>query len=126
MTRVPKKPSGQQTGAIIGKVFRGAGGIVQMIEFTEYTPNAGAPTAVVNKVAGIYRLTPTLIKCTFALGTPTAAGVIRTIEAANLIWDMNDWLEAGDSFRWAIAEFTKGTFQNAVPDDGGGRRPRTQ
>ena len=127
MTARRKKPSRQHKGATFGKVSRGDRGDIQMIEFSEYATNPNAPSILVNKLVGIYRLQPALIKCTFGLESLTAAGVLRTVEAASLIWtDSTTWLDNSDLFKWATAEVRKGTFQNAIPDDGGGRRARTQ
>lgn len=110
----------------LGDVRRGAGGEVEMIEFSEYRRNPLAPTFFVNRAAGIYRVNPNIIKVTFALATPGAGGTVETGEIVSLMWENRDWHEAGDLFRWAYGEIRRGTFHNAIPDDGGGRRPRTQ
>lgn len=109
------------------RVVRGAGGRVQMIEFTEYVSNSNAPNVLVNKVVGIYRLQPALIKCTFALESESASGIMKTVEAANLIWtDSAAWLGASDLFKWVTTEVKKGSFDSALSDDGGGRRAKLQ
>jgi len=110
----------------LGDVRRGAGGEVEMIEFSEYRRNPLAPTFFVNRPAAIYRVNPNIIKVTFALATPGPAGAVDTSEIVSLVWENRDWHDAGDLFRWAYTEIRRGTFQGALPDDGGGRRPRTQ
>lgn len=120
--RVAKRPSGNQTSATIGKVSYGAGGIVTMIEFCEYKRDPTAPERLVNKIGGIYRFGG-IIKCTFVLESPGPGGIAEAVEKSSLLWETRDVMSANESFNWAFNEISKGNF---LPDDGGGRRPRTQ
>ena len=40
-----------------------------MIEFSKYRRNPAAPTLFVNKIARIYRVSPSILKVTYALET---------------------------------------------------------
>src|SRR5262249_53884694 len=55
---------------------------VQMIEFSNYRRNPAAPTLFVNKIAGIYRVSPGNLKVTYALAT----GPTDVSEVGSLIW----------------------------------------
>lgn len=121
-----KRPRKGTRRAQLGQIRRGGNGEVEMIEFNEYKPSPLAPTILVNKVGGIYRVTNSILKCTFALASFGPGGIPECIERVNLLWEVHDWLEGGEAFRWAMREFAGGTFRDAIPDDGGGRRPRTQ
>ena len=93
-----------------------------MIEFSRYRENPLAPTVIVNKVGGIYQVNSTLIKVTFVAQFPLAGGEVDPVATVHLIWPTRQWLESGDIFRFAMAEFQRGM----IHDDGGGRRARTQ
>lgn len=114
----PRPPQGAEAR-------RGAGGVIEMIEFGEYRPNPTAPTILVDRVCGIYHHSG-LIKCTFGLELPGMAGIRSVDERVSLLWQPPAVLSANEAFVWAFEEFRKGTFRAA--DDGGfvPRRSRTQ
>ena len=107
----------------LGDVRRGVGGEVEMIEFIPYRENPLAPLCIVSKVAGLYRLNNGLIKVTFAIDLPVAAGGTDTVAAGHLLWTSEqDWLHSHEVFKFATSEFQRGILR----DDGGGRRPIRQ
>jgi hypothetical protein len=75
-----------------------------MIEFNSYTPNPGAPTIFCNRIGGLYRLSPTITKLTFALTN----GPASTVEVASLIWEASELDEAHRLLRWAFDEVRRG------------------
>jgi hypothetical protein len=48
-----------------------------MIEFNEYRRNPFAPTPFVNKLCGIYRVNPHIIKCTLAFGLHAGPEMVK-------------------------------------------------
>ena len=106
----------------MGDVRRGAGGVVEMIEFTEYRPNPFAHEVLVNRLCGIYRASG-LIKCVFGFACEGPANIVECVERVRLIWTPPDVIKINEQFDWAFKEMLAGNF---LPDDGGGRRPRTQ
>ena len=107
------------------EVRRGPGGRVEMIELTAYTPNPLAPTLFVNKIGGVYRRPGGIIQVTFASEYSGVGGLTQTVQAASLLWPEHDWHEAGQQFKWIYEQIAAGHL-SGVPDDGGGRRSRTQ
>lgn len=126
MKRGAKRPHQSPRRAQMGTVTSGAGGTTEMIEFTEYRANPLAPTVLVNRVGGIYRVSHNLIKVTFALVATASGGARECVERVSLVWEPHDVLKANENCSWAFKEWVNGTFADALPDDGGGRRHRTQ
>jgi hypothetical protein len=93
-----------------------------MIEINEYRRSPAAPSILVNKIGGIYRVNQSITKVTLALSTPTAAGTTDTVEAVNLLWENGDLHAAQEMFEWAFREIERGTF---IASDGE-RRGRSQ
>jgi hypothetical protein len=89
-----------------------------MIEFTEYRPNPCAPTIFVNKLVGIYRVKPNIMKATYALSAPRIAGIVEAVETVSLLWDVHDMIAAHDCLDWSLKEWQRGTFEITS----GGRR----
>lgn len=103
------------------EIRRGAGGVIEMIEFNAYRRNPLAPTVFVNKIGGIYRINPHIVKVTMCqLTSSEQSGDINLTEACSLLWENAEWDDAFDGFRWAHGEIRKGVFV----DDG--RRSRAQ
>ena len=123
-----KRTHGAKVATIRGRVPRGvevrrdSRGRVNMIEFSEYKRDPNAPERLVNKIGGIYRFGG-IIKCTFVLEAPGPAGVVEAVERASLLWEPHSIYSANEQFSWAFSQMLQG---NILPDDGGGRRARTQ
>jgi hypothetical protein len=77
-----------------------------MIEFTDYRCNPGARTLFVNRIGGIYRLSPALMKVTFVPAT-----VDDAVETASLLWEHRDLYEADYHVRWALNEIRQGMLK---------------
>src|SRR5712672_297031 len=103
MTRATKRTRVRRNTVPLGEVRRGAGGAVEMIEFTEYVRNPHAPQLFVNKVGGIYRIDD-IIKCTFVLAIPGVGGIMQTVEQGSLLWQHHAVIEANEAFDWAFKE----------------------
>ena len=124
MTMVGETPKTTYRGRFV--VVRRPEGAFHMIEINDYVPNPLAPSFLVNKVGGIYRVTKNLMKCTLVLASPGRCGIQTAIERVSLLWEHADMYEANDICHWVLAEMQRGTFVDAIADDGGGRMPRTQ
>jgi len=61
-----------------------------MIEFSNYRRNPAVPTLFVNKIAGIYRVSPGILKVTYAF----AIGPADVSEVGSLLWQDGDLDEA--------------------------------
>ncbi len=90
-----------------------------MVQFETYRDNPLAPTALVSKIGGIYRVDTHLIRVTFIDDVPNADGRLEAIAQSHLIWKTErNWLESGETFRWVMKEFMRGGF----PASGDGSR----
>lgn len=125
MTRSGRKRPQQGAGGGLGSVVSDSKGNTEMIEFTEYRANPMAPSILVNKVGGIYKISHNLVKVTFALTSTVSGGLRECVERVSLIWEPGDVMAAQQMFEWAFKEWRNGTFSDYAPDDGG-RRTRTQ
>jgi hypothetical protein len=77
-----------------------------MIEFIDYRRDPLAPSPFVNKIGGICRVSPTLMKVTFVLATGNDG-----VEAASLLWEDHDLCEASRNTDWVLKEMRRGTFR---------------
>jgi hypothetical protein len=107
-----KKKAMMRRGSVRpGEVRRGPAGEVEMIQFNAYRDNPLAPTALVSKIGGIYRLNTHLIRVTFIDEQPNALGDVEAVAQSHLIWKTaQHWLDTNELFRWAMGEFRHGTF----------------
>lgn len=114
-----KKPQMRRQSNRPGKVTRDGGGNVTMIRFARYKDNPIAPTAIVSKVGGIFRVNTHLIRVTFYDEVPNSEGEPEAIAQVHLVWKTaQDWLATRDVFPFAMDEFEKGSF------DADGGRPQ--
>ena len=104
--------------APVGNVSRGAGGQITMITFNGYKDAPQAPVVFVNNIGGIYRVDDNNVKVTMVATLPNADGVLESVAAVHLIYDERTWVEIGEMFRFAYAEFKAGGLHG----DGGKRR----
>jgi hypothetical protein len=88
-----------------------------MIKLNAYRDNPLAPTALVSKVGGIYRVDPHLIRVTFIRDIPNAEGHYESVAQAHLIWTTgrrSDWLDTRSDFDFAMAELRREMFNNLL------------
>jgi hypothetical protein len=123
MTTAGRNRKLRRRSVTLRAISRDAGGQISMIEFSLYEKSPIAPSIFVSRIGGIYRVNPHITRVTLCQLVPIINAEPKLTEAVNLIWENSDWDAAFDGFGWAHAEVRKGTF---VPDDGGGRRSRTQ
>lgn len=111
------KPKMRRNRERLGEVARDGAGNVTMIRFSTYKDNPLAPTALVSKVGGIFRVDTHLIRVTFIDDVPNAEGVMETVAQGHLIWKTAaDWIATREIFQFAMKEFQDGTFMRRRQD----------
>ena len=77
-----------------------------MIEFSNCQRNPAAPTLFVNKTAGIYRVSPSILKVTYAL----APGPADVSEVGSLLWQDGDPDESHRTLNCVCEDIRHGMF----------------
>lgn len=106
MIKATKSTKMRRHNARLGKVSRDAGGTVTMVQFNAYRDNPLAPTALVSKIGGIYRVDAHLIRVTFIDEIPNYDGEFEAIAQSHLVFKTEaDWFAAKELLDFAMEQF---------------------